>query len=301
MRFLGCKNLKNLQNRLLKTKQKLKIKYYFLTVFFIIFLIISIVVFLFSCRTYPNKKVLLATTTSIYDCGLLDELIEQFEKESYFDIIPISVGTGEAINMGKKGVIDLILIHSKPDEDNFVEEGYGNFRMDIMYNYFVIVGPINDPAGIKGLSAIDAFKAIFEKNCLFISRGDNSGTYKKEKIIWEKANINPKGSFYIESGQGMGETLFIAENKQAYALADKGTYLFLRENLSLVILVEGDNILLNSYGIIPINPKKHKDININYKGAIDFINFLLSKKGQEIIGNFGLEQYGEPLFYPVKT
>lgn len=268
-----------------------------LYLFFFIIVIIFSGIFLFSCENNSQEKVYLATTTSVYDSGLLDELIDAFKEESDYIILPIAVGSGEAITMGEKGIVDVILVHSPEAEAKFMAEGYGIDRKDVMYNYFVIIGPQNDPADIKDLSARDAFKAIYEKKSLFITRGDNSGTHKKEMFIWGKAGIIPQGNWYFESGQGMGETLEIANEKQAYTLTDKGTFLALRDHLSLLTLVEGDKVLLNSYGIILVNPEKHKDVNINYKGAKAFADFVTGRKGQEIISKFGIEEFGEPLFY----
>jgi len=268
-----------------------------LYLFFFIIVIIFSGIFLFSCENNSQEKVYLATTTSVYDSGLLDELIDAFKEESDYIILPIAVGSGEAITMGEKGIVDVILVHSPEAEAKFMAEGYGIDRKNVMYNYFVIIGPQNDPADIKDLSARDAFKAIYEKKSLFITRGDNSGTHKKEMFIWGKAGIIPQGNWYFESGQGMGETLEIANEKQAYTLTDKGTFLALRDHLSLLTLVEGDKVLLNSYGIILVNPEKHKDVNINYKGAKVFADFVTGRKGQEIISKFGIEEFGEPLFY----
>ncbi|MHB8280368.1 MAG: ABC transporter substrate-binding protein [Candidatus Humimicrobiaceae bacterium] len=272
-----------------------------LYLFFFIIVIIFSGIFLFSCENNSQEKVYLATTTSVYDSGLLDELIDAFKEESDYIILPIAVGSGEAITMGEKGIVDVILVHSPKEEDKFMAEGYGIDRKDVMYNYFVIIGPQNDPADIKDLSATDAFKAIYEKKSLFITRGDNSGTHKKEMFIWGKAGIIPQGNWYFESGQGMGETLEIANEKQAYTLTDKGTFLALKDHLSLLTLVEGDKVLLNSYGIILVNPEKHKDVNINYKGAKAFADFVTGRKGQEIISKFGIEEFGEPLFYLYST
>ena len=269
-----------------------------------LFLFISVIIgficiFLLSCSEKDNfGKVLLATTTSTYDSGLLDELILGFEEEYVYEIIPIAVGTGEAITMGEKGVVDIILVHSRQAENKFIEEGFGINRKDVMYNDFVIVGPTGDPAGLHGLSIAEGLKAISEREILFVSRGDDSGTHKKEILLWEESGIRPVGDWYIESGQGMGFTLGIADEKQAYTLTDRGTYLSSVDYLSLEILIEGDEVLLNPYGIIQINPQKHLDLNINHEGASAFLKYIIGKKGQEIIGKFGMEKYGQHLFYP---
>ncbi len=261
-----------------------------------IFLIIASV-FTFSCKT-KNTEIILATTTSTYDSGLLDELIPAFEEETGYKVKPIAVGTGEAIAMGERGEADVILVHSRAAEDKFVQEGYGTDRRDVMHNDFVIIGPEDDPAGIAGLTAAGAYTAISESEALFVSRGDNSGTNKKEMIIWGEAGITPEGEWYVESGQGMGTTLLIANEKQAYTMTDRGTYLSQQASLDLIVLVEGDEILFNPYGVIPVNPEKHKDININYEGAVAFAGFITGEKGQAIIKEFGVEEYGQPLFYP---
>jgi tungstate transport system substrate-binding protein len=267
--------------------------------FVILSILVSFNVFLLSCSKKIDTEVILATTTSTYDSGLLDELLPAFEEETGFKVKPIAVGTGEAIAMGERGEADVILVHARSSEDEFVEGGYGIGRKDVMHNDFVIIGPESDPAAVKGMSSAgEAFQAVSETENLFVSRGDNSGTNKKELKIWENAGISPQGDWYVESGQGMGATLRIADEKQAYTMTDRGTYLSQEETLSLIILVEGDEILFNPYGVIPVNPDKHKDIDINYKGACAFADFITGEKGQAIIKEFGVEKYGQPLFYP---
>lgn len=261
-----------------------------------IFLIINIV----SCNqktAVREKEIILSTTTSTYDSGILDELIPVFEKKYKISVKPIAVGTGDALRMGERGEVDVVLVHARSAEDNFLEEGYGVNRKDVMHNDFVIIGPEEDPAEIKGIENVtEAFKKMSEKQMLFISRGDDSGTHKKEIKIWEEAEVEPEGDWYLEVGQGMGETILIANEKNAYTLTDRGTYLAQQKNIQLKILSEGDPLLLNPYGIIAVNPDKH--ININYKGAIKFIDFITSEEGQEIIKNFGIDKYGQPLFFP---
>ena len=267
--------------------------------FVILSILVSFNVFLLSCSKKIGTEVILATTTSTYDSGLLDELLPAFEEETGFKVKPIAVGTGEAIAMGERGEADVILVHARSSEDEFVEGGYGIGRKDVMHNDFVIIGPESDPAVIKGMSSAgEAFQAVSETENPFVSRGDNSGTNKKELKIWENAGIEPQGDWYIESGQGMGATLRIADEKQAYTMTDRGTYLSQEETLSLIILVEGDGILFNPYGVIPVNPDKHKDIDINYEGACAFADFITGERGQAIIKEFGVEKYGQPLFYP---
>ncbi|MGB3346808.1 MAG: substrate-binding domain-containing protein [Candidatus Humimicrobiia bacterium] len=261
-----------------------------------IFLIINIV----SCNqktAVREKEIILSTTTSTYDSGLLDELIPVFEKKYKISVKPIAVGTGEALGMGERGEVDVVLVHARSAEDKFLEEGYGVNRKDVMHNDFVIIGPEEDPAEIKGNENVtEAFKKMSEKQMLFLSRGDDSGTHKKEIKIWEEAGIEPKGDWYLEAGQGMAGTIMIANEKNAYTLTDRGTYLSLQKNIQLKILFEGDPLLLNSYGIIAVNPNKYS--HVNYEGAIKFIDFITSKEGQEIIKNFGIGKYGQPLFFP---
>jgi tungstate transport system substrate-binding protein len=261
-----------------------------------IFIIIALV-FTFSCKG-KDAEIILATTTSTYDSGLLDVLIPAFEEETGYKVKPIAVGTGEAITLGERGEADIILVHSREAEDKFVEEGYGIDRRDVMHNDYVIIGLKADSANIKGLTAVEAYRAISENEALFVSRSDDSGTNKKEIEIWEEAGIAPQGDWYIESGQGMGETLRIADEKQAYTMSDRGTYLSMQNSLELVILVDGDDILFNPYGVIAVNPERHKDIDINYEGAQAFADFITGEKGQAIIKEFGMEKYGQPLFYP---
>lgn len=266
----------------------------FFTIF--IFLIINIV----SCNqktAVREKEIILSTTTSTYDSGLLDELIPVFEKKYKISVTPIAVGTGEALKMGERGEVDVVLVHARSAEDKFVDEGFGVNRKDVMHNDFVIIGPEEDPAEIKGNENVtEAFKKMSEKQMLFISRGDDSGTHKKEIKIWEEAGVEPKGDWYLEAGQGMAGTIMIANEKDAYTLTDRGTYLAQQKNIQLKILFEGDPLLLNPYGIIAVNPDKHT--NINYERAIKFIDFITSEEGQEIIKNFGIVKYGQPLFFP---
>ncbi|MHB1274431.1 MAG: ABC transporter substrate-binding protein [Candidatus Humimicrobiaceae bacterium] len=268
-------------------------------------LILCLIIFIlvvFTCITLAscskNKELILASTTSTQDSGLFDVLIPAFEKASGYQVKLIAVGTGEAITLGEKGEADVLLVHSRKAEDKFVTDGFGVNRKDVMHNSFIIVGPKDDPAKIKGLTAIDAFKAIASSQSLFVSRSDDSGTNKKELDIWGKADIKPSGSEYIESGLGMGETLAIANEKQGYTLTDNATWLAQKSNFELVALVGEEEILYNPYGVIAVNPSKHPDLKINYEGAIAFVNYITSKEGQEVIKNFGVDKYGEPLFFP---
>lgn len=244
-----------------------------------------------------TKVLKLATTTSTEDTGLLDYLLPEFTKDTGYEVQVIAVGTGQAIEMGEAGDVDVILVHSRAAEDKFVEEGYGVDRRDVMYNDFLIIGPADDPAGIKGEpDVLKAFAAIKEKQAPFVSRGDDSGTDKKEKGIWKKANITPEGDWYIEVGQGMGDTFRMADEKKAYTLIDRGTYLALKDNYQLEPMVEGSPDLLNPYGVIPVNPEKHP--HVDFEGATAFAEWLTSEKGQKMIGEFGVDKFGQQLFVP---
>lgn len=244
------------------------------------------------------KSVILATTTSTQDSGLLDVLIPLFEKESGYIVKTIAVGSGQAMAMGKKGEADVLLVHSPDAEKKFMAEGGGINRRLIMHNDFVIVGPTNDSAGIRGVkTSVDAIKRISQAGSLFLSRGDNSGTHAKEKGLWKVAGIDPEGEkWYQQTGLGMGETLNVAAEKKGYTLTDRGTYLALRKTLGLDILVEGDPLLLNIYHVIEVNPSRWPKVNA--AGARAFADFMISKKVQAIIGTFGVEKFGVPFFFP---
>lgn len=253
----------------------------------------------FAGKSAPKQKnIILATTTSTQDTGLLDVLIPIFEKKTGYFVKTIAVGSGQAMKMGEKGEADVMLVHSPDAEKKFVEEGYGVNRRLVMHNDFIIVGPGNDPAKIKGVkSSAEAMKMIAQSESLFLSRGDNSGTHAKEKALWKKAEITPAGQkWYQETGLGMGQTLNVAAEKKGYTLADRGTYLALKKNLGLDILVEGDAALLNIYHVIEVNSAKWPKANA--PGAKAFAEFMVSKKTQAIIKTFGVDKYGSPLFFP---
>ncbi len=248
--------------------------------------------------TAPELKTLkLATTTSTEDSGLLDYLLPEFQKDTNYKVDVIAVGTGQAIAMGEAGDVDVILVHSRAAEDKFVEDGFGVDRRDVMYNDFLLIGPADDPAGIKDTTdALAAFKAMSEKQTGFVSRGDDSGTHKKELSIWKKAEIEPQGSWYIEAGQGMGDTFLMANEKKAYTMIDRATYLNLKDNYQLEPMVEGDPALFNPYGVIPLNLEKFP--NIDFDGATKFAEWLTSEKGQKMIGEYGKAEFGQSLFIP---
>jgi tungstate transport system substrate-binding protein len=245
-----------------------------------------------------HKNIILATTTSTQDSGLLDVLLPIFEKKTGYFVKTIAVGSGQAMVMGQKGEADVLLVHSPDAEKKFMAEGYGVNRRLVMHNDFIVVGPEKDPAGIKGSkSSIEAFRKIAAANAVFMSRGDNSGTHAKEKTIWRAAEINPEGQkWYQQTGLGMGQTLSVAAEKKTYTLADRGTYLALKKNLGLDILVEGDAVLLNIYHVIEVNSVKWP--KVNSAGAKAFADFMVSRQTQNIIRKFGVEKYGSPLFFP---
>jgi tungstate transport system substrate-binding protein len=244
-----------------------------------------------------EEAIILATTTSTQDSGLLDVLVPAFEEPTGFSMKVIAVGSGQAMTMGADCNADVLLVHSPTAEEEFMAAGSGVDRRLVMHNDFVIVGPAADPAGIEGMaSASEAFAKIAEAEATFISRGDKSGTHAKELGIWKEAGITPEGAWYLESGQGMGATLTISSEKAAYTLTDRATYLATKDNLALDILVEGDAALLNIYHVISVNPEKCEAANA--VGATAWADFITSPEGQEMIGEFGVEEYGEPLFVP---
>lgn len=239
---------------------------------------------------------ILATTTSTQDSGLLDVILPDFQKKTGLTADVIAVGTGQAIDMGTRGDADVLLVHDRPKEDAFVKAGDGTQRYDVMYNDFIIVGPAGDPAGIKGMKdAVAAFKAIAAKQATFVSRGDKSGTNAKELAIWKQANITPSGDWYISAGQGMGEVLTMSEEQEAYTLSDRGTYLKRQSTgIKLEILVEGDKTLFNPYGVIPVSPHKHPGVNA--EAAQKFVDWLISLETQQLIASYKIN--GQQLFYP---
>lgn len=240
----------------------------------------------------------MSTTTSTDNSGLLSVLLPPFEEKLNVKVDVIAVGTGKALELGANGDVDIVFVHARPAEDQFVAEGNGVNRRDVMYNDFVIIGPEADPAGIKDAqSAAEAFTKIAEAEAEFISRGDDSGTHKKEKIIWEEAGMTPEGTWYQEVGQGMGAVLTIANDKQAYTMSDRGTYLAYTEKIDSKVLFEGDPILYNPYGIIAVNPAKYP--HVNYVYAMALIGWITSPEGQGIIKEFGKDKFGIPLFYPM--
>jgi tungstate transport system substrate-binding protein len=246
-----------------------------------------------------NPNLILATTTSTQDSGLLDVLIPLFETESGYTVQTVAVGSGQAMKMGEEGNADVLLVHAPASEVTFMENGFGKDRALVMHNDFIIVGPASDPAGIKGTAVADALKLISAGSGTFVSRGDDSGTHKAELALWKKAEFDPKAAapaWYLESGQGMGATLTIASEKNAYTLTDRATYLANNADLQLEILVEGDKSLLNVYHVITVNNEKWP--KANYDGAVAFLKFMTASSTQKIIAQFGVDKYGQQLFIP---
>lgn len=271
-----------------------------------ILLTILIIIFILwgNKKIFVKQKLVLASTTSTFDSGLFDALIPVFEKKYNCSVKVIAVGTGQAIRLAKDGNADVLLVHDRASEEKFVKDGYGLKRLDVMHNDFLIVGPKDDPAGIRRESkAINAFKKIYQSKSPFVSRGDDSGTHKKELSIWRLANLKSQilnlksPSWYMESGTGMEMTLRIANEKQGYCLVDRATWLSCKKEIdSLEKLVEGDPIFFNPYSVIVVSPTKFPWVN--FKLAQKFADFIRSPEGQKIIKNFGVEKFGEPLYFP---
>jgi len=242
-----------------------------------------------------ETRLRMSTTTSTENSGLLSVLLPPFEKANNVKVDVIAVGTGKALKLGENGDVDVVFVHARPAEDKFVADGHGIDRRDVMYNDFIIIGPKGDPDGLKkAKTAVDAFKALSKGKADFISRGDDSGTNKKEKRLWKAAGITPKGKWYIEAGQGMGTVLQMAFQKKAYTMTDRGTYLAFADKIDLIILFQGDDALFNPYGIIAVNPKKYP--KVNYKMAKKFIDYVTGPQGQQIIGDY--KKNGKQLFFP---
>ncbi|MBF0517120.1 MAG: substrate-binding domain-containing protein [Nitrospirae bacterium] len=244
-----------------------------------------------------DEMIRCASTTSTQNSGFFDYILPIFQKKTGIKIEVVAVGTGAAIEIGKRGDVDFVFVHAKDQELKAVAEGWFVNRKDVMYNDFVLLGDAQDPAGVKGVkSAVDAFKKIAHKEAPFVSRGDKSGTHTKELFIWQSAGIEPKGRlWYMEAGQGMEKTQRVADEHKAYTLTDRGTWLAKKEKLDLQIMVEGDPILFNQYGIMAVNPEKYK--HAKYKEAMEFINWLISKEGQEAIAAYK-DKNGNSLFIP---
>ena len=272
-----------------------------ITLFVLLTLVLPACAPVASPTPYPtpvNPNLILATTTSTQDSGLLDVLIPLFQEKTGYIVQAVAVGSGAALKMGEEGNADVLLVHAPSAEKTLMEGGFGKERFLVMHNYFMIVGPADDPAGIKGtVSAIEAFQKIAAAGSTFISRGDDSGTNKMELSLWKKAEIDPTGKdWYLEAGQGMGATLTMASEKTAYTLTDRATFLANQANLDLKLLFDGDPALLNAYHVITVNPEKWP--LVNYAGALAFAQFITDPTTQAVIGQFGLDSFGEALFVP---
>lgn len=242
-----------------------------------------------------NPIIKMATTTSTQDSGLLKDLLPAFQKKTGYEVQVTAVGTGKALKLGENGDVDVVLVHARADEDKFVEAGFGDKRYSVMYNDFVFVGPEQDPAKVKEAKTTnDALKQIADTKSIFVSRGDDSGTHKMEKKLWEKAGIKPAGDWYREAGQGMGEVLQMSGELQAYTLTDRGTWLATMDKSPLKIVLEGDKSLLNPYGIIAVSQKRYPDVN--HAGAQALIDWLISPEGQKAIGDYKI--HDQALFTP---
>ena len=244
---------------------------------------------------FAQEVIRLSTTTSTENSGLLTFLLPTFEAQTKTRVHVISVGTGKALELAKNGDVDVTLVHARSSEDKFVAEGHGVNRRDVMYNDFIIVGPLADPAGIKGMNDVSAaLRKIIDTKAKFISRGDNSGTDQMEKIYWKKIGSTPSGTAYISAGLGMGEVLNMAAELQAYTLTDRATYIAYRAKTGLMVAVQGDASMFNPYGIIAVNPVKHR--HVNYNGAMQLIDWITSDAGRQRIAAFRVD--GQQIFFP---
>ena len=240
-----------------------------------------------------QSDLVLASTTSTQDSGLFDVLIPAFE-EAYpaYKVDVIAVGTGAALEMGENKDADVLLVHAKAREEELVTNGFGEYREDVMYNDFVIVGPADDPAGVSGLTVVEALAAIADAEATFVSRGDDSGTHTAEKNLWSAAGIEPAGEWYLSAGQGMGDVLVMASETPGYTMTDRATYLNMMDDLALEMLVEGDDSLFNQYGVIPVTGAA------NPEGAEAFARWVTGDEGQGVIETYGVDMFGQPLFFP---
>jgi tungstate transport system substrate-binding protein len=247
-------------------------------------------------RGSSPEALTLATTTSTQDSGLLDVLVPLFREQTGTEVKVVAVGTGQALELGRRGDADLLLAHDPQAERLFVDQGWGVGRRAVMYNDFVLVGPSADPAGVKGMPSVSAsFAKIARASATFVSRGDESGTHAKERTVWRKSGVEPQGPWYIKAGAGMGQVLRMASEKRAYTLSDRGTFLAQRSGLDLDILYEGDPLLKNQYSVILVNPEKHP--HVRSAAAQRFADFLLAPATQRVIAEFGRDRYGQSLFF----
>ena len=264
---------------------------------FLKFITFGFILFFINCEIVKAKSIRLASTTSTENSGLLKFLVPFFEKKTGFELKVIVAGTGQALRMAQDGNVDVILVHAPEAERRFMEYGFGVNRRSVMYNDFIFVGPEGDPAEIFGeRDAIEVLRKIALKKQLFVSRGDDSGTHKKELFLWEKSKLTPEYSWYREVGQGMGRVLLMSDELNAYTITDRGTWLTMGSKLSLKLLSEGDSMLHNPYSIIAINPSRYP--NVNYIGAMSLIAWITSVEGQKLINQFRID--GKILFLPTE-
>ncbi len=246
-----------------------------------------------------SGSIILSTTTSTENSGLLDYILPDFTEKTGIEAKVVAVGTGKALQMGRDGEADVLLVHAKSSEEEFVKEGHGTERYDVMYNDFVIIGPQDDPVQVETKvkeNVLDAFKIIYEGKYKFVSRGDDSGTHKKEKAFWEELDLKPEGDWYVSTGKGMGDVIQMTDEMAGYTMSDRATYLSMKDKIDLKVVIEGDSKLFNQYGVIPVNPDKTD--RINNAGAKAFVEWILSEDTQKLIGEFGKEKFGEALFIP---
>jgi tungstate transport system substrate-binding protein len=242
------------------------------------------------------EPITIATTTSTQDSGLLDVLVPMFKRATQIEARVVAVGSGQAMELGRRGDADLLLTHAPDGELAFISEGFGVERIPVMFNDFVLVGPNDDPAMIHGSASVtEALRRFSDQQWMFISRGDDSGTHQKEKSLWQETELEPEGEWYLKAGTGMAQTLRIASEKRAYTLSDRATYLAQRAGLDLVVVLEKDKLLNNPYSAIVVNPQKHP--HVHHKSARRFAEFLIAPETQKIISEFGIEKYGQPLFF----
>jgi tungstate transport system substrate-binding protein len=250
-----------------------------------------------ACSSPQAPSLTLATTTSTQDSGLLDELVPRFKSKTGIEVKVVAVGTGQALEIGRRGDADVLLVHDPAAEERFMAAGFGQTREEVMRNDFVLVGPPTDPAEVKGRTGLAAaFARVAARQACFVSRGDESGTHQKEKQVWKQAGVEPRGDWYVRSGQGMGALLRMAAEKRAYTLTDRATFLALRQGLDLAVLCEGAADAVNRYSVIVVSPERHP--HVKQGPAKQFAAFLLSEEGQQLIAEFGAEKYGRPLFSP---